>query len=78
MSLNSYYDKISRLDKDISDLQKKIADETKKEYDKQKQVDSVNRSVNNSTSVSSLQSKQRQIQGYQNQPPSSLYRWDGS
>jgi hypothetical protein len=66
MSINQYLDKVVKIEKEIADLQKKIADETKKEYDKQKNVDSVNRSINNSTSLSSLQSKQRQIQGYQN------------
>ena len=65
MISSTYYDKVSRVEKDIYDLQKKIADETKKELDKQKQIDSVNRSINNSTSLSTLQSKQRQIQGYQ-------------
>ncbi len=65
MSLNSYYDKVGRLEKEISDLQKKIADETKKELDKQKQIDSNNRSVTSSTSLSTLQSKQRQNQSYQ-------------
>jgi len=65
MSLNSYYDKVSKFERELSDLQKKIADETRKELDKQKQIDTVNRSINNNTSVSTLQSKQRQIQGYQ-------------
>lgn len=65
MSISYYYDQVTRLEKDIADLQKKIADETRKELDKQKQIDSVNRSISSSTSVSTLQSKQRQIQGYQ-------------
>ncbi|WP_222166291.1 toll/interleukin-1 receptor domain-containing protein [Edaphocola aurantiacus] len=66
MNLSSYYDRVSRLEKEISDLQHKIAGETKKEVDKQKQIESINRSINKSTSISSLQSKNRQIQGYQN------------
>lgn len=65
MSLTSYYDKVSRVEKDIADLQKKISDETRKEYEKQRQIDSIHRSISNSTSISTLQSKQRQIQGYQ-------------
>jgi len=65
MSLNSYYDRVNRLEKDIADLQKKIADEIRKELDKQKQIDSINRSVTKSTSISTLHSKQRQIQNYQ-------------
>jgi len=65
MSIDYYYDQVARLEKDIAELQKKIADETKKELDKQKQIDSVNRSISRSTSISTLQSKQRQVQGYQ-------------
>jgi hypothetical protein len=65
MSISYYYDQVARLEKDIADLQKKIADETRKELDKQKQIDSINRSISSSTSVSTLQSKQRQIQSYQ-------------
>jgi len=66
MSINTYYNKVVKLEKDISDIQKKIADETKKEVDKQKQIDAVSRSVTNSTPISTIQSKQRQIQGFQN------------
>jgi hypothetical protein len=65
MSLNFYYDRVGRLETEISELQKKISDETKKELDKQKQIGSTNRSITSSTSISTLQSKQRQIQGYQ-------------
>jgi hypothetical protein len=65
MSISHYYDQVVRLEKDIADLQKKIADETRKELDKQKQIDSINRSISSSTSLSTIQSKQRQIQGYQ-------------
>ncbi|WP_071146827.1 toll/interleukin-1 receptor domain-containing protein [Bacteroides ihuae] len=65
MNLNLYYDKVGRLEKEISDLQKRIADETKKELDKQKQIDSNNRSAASSTSLSTLKSKQHQNQGYQ-------------
>jgi hypothetical protein len=65
MSIRTFYDKVERLEKDISDLQKKISDETKKELDKQKQIESTNRSITGTTSISTLQSKQRQIQVYQ-------------
>lgn len=65
MSISYYYDQVGRLEKDIADLQKKIADETRKELDKQKQIDSINRSISSSISISTLQSKQRQIQSYQ-------------
>jgi len=66
MSLSNYYDKVGKLEREIADLQKKISDETRKELDKQKQIDSVNRSINNSIPISTLQSKRNQIHGYQN------------
>lgn len=63
---SSYYQNIiNRLEKETADLQKKIADENKREIDKNKQIDSVNRNITRNISISSLQSKQRQIQGYQ-------------
>lgn len=65
MSLNTYYDKVNRLEGEVATLQKKIADETRKELEKQKQIDSINRSITKSTSLSTLQSRQRQIQSYQ-------------
>lgn len=65
MNSSYYQNQINKIEKDIADFQKKIADESKKENDKNKQIDSVNRSINKNTSVSTLQSKNRQIQGYQ-------------
>jgi predicted nucleic acid-binding Zn-ribbon protein len=66
MDSNYYQNQINRIEKDIADLQKKIADENKKEIDKSKQIDTINRSINKNTSLSSFQSKQRQISGYNN------------
>ena len=65
--MNSLYCQniVNRLEKEIADLQTKIATESKKEVDKNRQIDLVNRSITKSTSLSMLQSKQRQIQGYQ-------------
>lgn len=60
-----YQNIVNRLEKEIADLQTKIATESKKEIDKNRQIDLVNRSITKSTSLSMLQSKQRQIQGYQ-------------
>ena len=60
-----YQNIVNRLEKEIADLQTKIATESKKEVDKNRQIDLVNRSITKSTSLSMLQSKQRQIQGYQ-------------
>lgn len=65
MNSSYYQNQINRLEKDIADLQKKIADENKKEIDKNKQIDSVHRTINKNTSISTLNSKQRQIDGYQ-------------
>lgn len=66
MNLSHYQDQVNRLEKDVADFQKKIADESRKENDKNRQIDSVNKSINKYTSESSLQSKLRQIRGYQN------------
>ncbi|MCJ8154690.1 hypothetical protein MKJ01_13035 [Chryseobacterium sp. SSA4.19] len=66
MNPSYYQSQINKLEKEISEFQKKIADESKKENDKNKQIDSVNKSINKNTSISTLQSKERQIQGYQN------------
>lgn len=64
MNSSYYQTQVARIEKDIADLYKKIADEAKKEADKQKQISSVNRSITNSTSLSTIQSKQRQVQQY--------------
>lgn len=60
-----YQNIVNRLEKEIADLQTRIATESKKGVDKNRQIDLVNRSITKSTSLSMLQSKQRQIQGYQ-------------
>ena len=54
MNSSYYQNQINRLEKDIADLQKKIADENKKEIDKNKQIDSVHRTINKNTSISTL------------------------
>ncbi|WP_449399175.1 hypothetical protein [Chryseobacterium wanjuense] len=65
MNPSYYQNQINKIEKDIADLHKKIADESKKENDKIKQIDSVNKSINKNTSISTLQSKQKQIVKYQ-------------
>ncbi|PRB06201.1 hypothetical protein CQ046_03260 [Chryseobacterium sp. MYb7] len=65
MSIKQYSDKVIRIEKEISDIQKKIAIENKKEFDKQKDIDTINRSITKSTSIASLQNKQKQIQSHQ-------------
>lgn len=66
MNPSYYQNQINRIEKEIAEFHKKIADENKKEIDKNKQIDSVNRTINKNTSLSTLQSKKKQIQGYQN------------
>lgn len=67
MSISSLYNYLTRIEKDIADIQKKISEESRREVDKQKQIDFVNRSITRSTPVSSVQRKQSQIRGYQNE-----------
>lgn len=66
MTISSYQNQINKLEQDIASLYKKIADEQKRENDKNGQISSINKSINKNTSLSTLQSKQRQIQGYNN------------
>ncbi len=66
MTISSYQNQINKLEQDIASLYKKIADEQKRENDKNGQISSVNKSINKNTSLSTLQSKQRQMQGYNN------------
>lgn len=65
MDSSYYQNQVNRLEKEIADLQKKIAEESGKELNKSKQIDTVTRSINKNTSVSTLSMKQRQIQGYE-------------
>lgn len=66
MTPSHYQSQINRLEAEIAALYKKVADEHKKENDKNKQIATINNSIIRSTSISSLQSKQRQISTYQN------------
>lgn len=65
-TISSDQNQINKLEQDIASLYKKIADEQKRENDKNGQISSINKSINKNTSLSTLQSKQRQIQGYSN------------
>ena len=58
---------LNQLDKDLSDLEKKLADLAKKEADKTKRINDVQKSITKNTSASTMSSKLRQIQGYQNE-----------
>lgn len=58
---------LNQLDKELVALEKKLADELKKEADKSKRINDVQRSITKNTSLSTAQSKLRQIQGYQSE-----------
>lgn len=58
---------LNQLDKELVALEKKLADELKKEADKSKRINDVQRSIPKNTSPSTVQSKLRQIQGYQSE-----------
>lgn len=62
-----YQDNVNRLERELADLQKKIADEGRKELNKAKQISTLESSITKNTSISLLQSKKRQILGYQNE-----------
>jgi vacuolar-type H+-ATPase subunit I/STV1 len=65
MSFNQTQRALNQIDKDIADLEKKMADLARKEADKTKRIVDIQRSITKNTSASMLQSKMRQIDGYQ-------------
>lgn len=65
MSLQTYQNNINRTRKDIADIEKKISDLRKKEADNLSRIGQIKRSINKNTSVSTLNSKARQIENYQ-------------
>lgn len=66
MSVEQARRNLNQLDKELADLEKKLANEAKKEADKTKKINDTQRSISKNISASMLQSKTRQIQGYQN------------
>ena len=62
MSISSLTTKIVQLQKELADLQKKMSLETKSENDKFKRTIQIQSSITKSTSLSTIQSKQREIQ----------------
>ena len=61
MSVSTRQNEVARHQKTLTDLQKKLADESKKEASKTDEIIRIERSINKSTSLSSLRSKQQQI-----------------
>jgi hypothetical protein len=66
MSVDQAQRNLNRIDNEIADLEVKLAAETKNEADKTRRINDIERSITNSTSASTVQSKQRQIQGFRN------------
>ena len=63
MSVNQYQRAVNTLDKEIADLEKKKASADKKAADKQKKAASV--TISNNASISTLRSKQSEIQRHE-------------
>lgn len=61
MSISTWQNEIARHQKTLADLQSKLANESKKEAAKSGEIHRVERSITQSTSINSLQSKQQQI-----------------
>jgi hypothetical protein len=61
MSVKTYQDSVTRLRKEIAGLEKLLSDETKKEGQKRQQQNQIEHSINKNTSLSTLQSKRKQV-----------------
>lgn len=62
MSISSIQSQIESTQRGIQSLQRRLTDKTKQESDKTSRIAQIQRSITRSTSVSSLESKQREIQ----------------
>lgn len=67
MSADQTRRSLNQLDKELADLEKKLAESAKKEADRNKHINDIQKSITKNTSASTLQSKMRQIQGWQNE-----------
>lgn len=65
MSIAYAQAQVNKFEKEIGNLNNKVNEQNKKEIAKSKQIENVSKSINKTTSLSILQSKNRQIQGYQ-------------
>lgn len=65
MSISTTISSINQISKDIAKLEKDLADESRKEADRTKRINDTQRGITKNTSDSTVQSKLRQIQGYQ-------------
>lgn len=66
MSVSMYQNNVNRLDKEIADLEAKKAKLDSDSANLESRILAVKKTITKNTSLSSLQSKQRQISGYQN------------
>jgi predicted nucleic acid-binding Zn-ribbon protein len=67
MSIDQTRRALNQLDKELANLEKKLAELTKKEAEKTKRINDTQKSITKNTSPSMIQSKMRQIQGYNNE-----------
>lgn len=67
MSVEQTQREINQLDTEIVTLEKKRADLEQKEADRTKKIIDLQRSITKNTSISTISSKNRQMQGYQNE-----------
>ncbi len=67
MSVDQTRRALNRLDMELASLEKKLAELTKKEAEKTKRINDTQKSITKNTSPSMIQSKMRQIQGYNNE-----------
>ena len=61
MLIKTLQNNIARIQRDFASLAKQLGEESKKNVNKNKQINQIERSIHNSTSISTLQSKQNQI-----------------
>lgn len=61
MSISARQNEVARHQKTLANLQKRLADESKKEASKHDQINRIERSITNSTPLSSLRSKEQQV-----------------
>ena len=67
MSADQTQREINQLDNKIAALEKKRANIEQKEADRSRKINDIQRSITKNTSASTLSSKSRQVQGYQNE-----------
>ncbi len=66
MSIQTIINTLNQLNKDIANLEKQFSDESKKEYEKVKRMNDIQKSITKNTSLSSLNSKQRELSSLNN------------